>query len=618
MGKSEEKMNRCSNPIQLNIGIGLYLVLFVLTVLIDWNLLFLGMGYTSALIVSIVLIGILIVLIRKKIHIQFGKVDVWDLVIVVFFLFITFLRIAIPDTSYDTLNYHLLFQESLQNDAINYDFFPGRVINQLYFCLGDRLFYIFRLFLGYRMGAIVNTIVFIILYFQTKQLLVLYVQKHNEKWELVKKYEKLLITILAFFAIYAEQMIWLLSTYYVDLLALPFLIEILRRSILCEEQTSGDFIIVGLMAGITVAIKPYNALWLAPLAVCFLARFYKNIKLWNVISVAISGISPSIAYIYLSFQTTGNPFFPYLNGVFKSEWWFTDKSVDEYTGILEYFGPENWKEYLLWPFYMLFKRDEIAFSDINVYNGKIFFACILMIGLIILVCMRKRIALYIQICFVFVCSYLLYITAGNGHLRYALFLEYLAGLVISGVVLHLMFKMKDNRERDMIYKLLGVCGCIVMLINISVISDSYINTTREYSWRSNYLTDKKRWTENAKYIFKDYEKDKIVIENLGAFLVFDTNAGMMKQINSMVPIINISCSAVTDSAKDKLNERLEQIDGELYTVSRIGALDAVLNSMQIYGYQPVLIEQIDMPKTMGIGSEIYLIKLEVNTTINEE
>ena len=104
-----------------------------------------------------ILIGLLIILVNfvlKKYRelpsfIYFPRIDKIDWLVILFLMAITFLRLPIPDRSYDVVNYHLFLQDFKFEDNINYNFFPGN-IQTFTFPLGDRMFFVFRALLGYR------------------------------------------------------------------------------------------------------------------------------------------------------------------------------------------------------------------------------------------------------------------------------------------------------------------------------------------------------------------------------------------------------------------------------------------------------------------------------------
>ncbi len=137
----------------------LYLMFFVTANLIDWIIVLSDGAKTENYQLVLFIIFVLMTALTK-VGLKKRKIILWrmvskeDLIPLVLLMFLSLIRITIPDASYDTLNYHLFWQESLGQDIVQYHFFPTRVINSLYFCMGDRTYFIFRTLLGYRGGGV--------------------------------------------------------------------------------------------------------------------------------------------------------------------------------------------------------------------------------------------------------------------------------------------------------------------------------------------------------------------------------------------------------------------------------------------------------------------------------
>jgi hypothetical protein len=96
-------------------------------------------------------IGILIK--RKKIgiSIDFNKIDI---LFYIGLAIITVFTIIYPDSFWDTKSYHIYLQQNPFVNKINFDFFAGRNLNSFQFPIADRVYYLFRYILGYRLGTI--------------------------------------------------------------------------------------------------------------------------------------------------------------------------------------------------------------------------------------------------------------------------------------------------------------------------------------------------------------------------------------------------------------------------------------------------------------------------------
>ena len=117
-------------------------------------------------ILSLVICFGLCFFLRRKFKIVKLDFDKIDIVFLLFILSVFLVRFAIPDSSFDTLNYHLYSQERLFSNNTSYNFFPARWINTFSLPLADRMHYFFRYLFGYRLGILANLFCIIIIYYQ--------------------------------------------------------------------------------------------------------------------------------------------------------------------------------------------------------------------------------------------------------------------------------------------------------------------------------------------------------------------------------------------------------------------------------------------------------------------
>ena len=119
-------------------------------------------------VISFSLCSLLYIFLRKKINIVKPNFDRFDFFFLIIILLVFFARLPIPDSSFDTLNYHLYLQERAFSNNVSFNFFPARWINTFSLPLSDRLHYFFRYLLGYRLGIICNLFIMIVIYYQLK------------------------------------------------------------------------------------------------------------------------------------------------------------------------------------------------------------------------------------------------------------------------------------------------------------------------------------------------------------------------------------------------------------------------------------------------------------------
>src|ERR1041385_6281469 len=130
-------------------------------------------------------------------------------------IFIFILRVLVPDTSWDVLNYHLFHSErSLRGPLlIPGDFFPTPApFNPA----PDILTGLYRLVFGYRLGTIANLFAVVWVGYVLDQMLRPHVRK---SW---------FRAAAVLFILCTEQILFQINNYMVDLLALPLLLEATR------------------------------------------------------------------------------------------------------------------------------------------------------------------------------------------------------------------------------------------------------------------------------------------------------------------------------------------------------------------------------------------------------
>lgn len=587
----------------------LYLLFFVTANLLDWFTVFTNMKdpyqYHIILSVYILVIVFVKVLTKKDILKTCFITDRYDMIPFVLLSILAIIRIAIPDASYDTFNYHLFWQDSFGSNIIYEDFFPTRVINSLFFCLGDRTFYLFRKFWGYRAGVLLTLFAVLLIYQQGRRFIsALYSAITGKAIEELDQKEKIWIAAGAFLCVAAEQILIELDTYYVDLLAIPFLIEALFRLFFTDKQCDTDFLLLGVMAGVCMCIKPSNFVWIVLILFYYGYQFWRTTQWKYWIFGIIFAILVCCPYFCLSYRFTGNPVFPYFNTIFRSEWFF-EMGVDTYSGIKALFGPSTVKEYLFWPFYMTFQADKIHFSDYQRYSGRIFAALIFSVAFLICFQRNKK-HLFRKISGCFVLCYVLYLTLLNGHLRYALLLEWFAGIILITAGIYL-WRTKN--------RWIGAAMTIIILLPVAFSIKwlwHYTFDSAAYVTEQSLFENKDNWLNNAKYLFHDYGKQKIEIADAAGFIVFDTNGSMMSMLDVDVPIVNIKSGALTAAAKKRCeivrNDMQEK--GTIYSLSKPNKLKQLMKEIQSGGYYASAIKTVKLPKISNAKSVCYLVSLK--------
>jgi hypothetical protein len=255
-----------------------------------------------------------------------------------------------PDMSYDTQNYHLLSQIPGFVDNLHYHVIPGRF--QMYgFRLGDRMFYPFRTVLGLRMGTLLNAAAMLVIYHQLTVLLTWFQRKiRGGEQESVSRLRLCdWPSVLAFLIASRFELLQESGSYMVELLALPFFLEMVFLLIreAKAEYVKREAVVFCLMGGIFFCLKMTNIVYLAPMVLFYIWKIRKFITPGLFTVCLAVGILPVSIYLVYNGLTMGNPVYPYYNTVFHSPY-FADSDFKDMR-----WGPQNGMEILLWPYYMI-------------------------------------------------------------------------------------------------------------------------------------------------------------------------------------------------------------------------------------------------------------------------
>ena len=154
---------------KINIHFFVVLLLALITIVSDFAIYFCGCDYELSLLIGLAITTTIsvVLLLKKKIkpELNFDKLD---MLFLIFLGCYSIINIAIPCIESDVAMYHTYLQENPFTDKVNFDFFPGRTRNSFLFPLGDRMFYVCRFLLGYRLGTILSYYCVIVLYYQVK------------------------------------------------------------------------------------------------------------------------------------------------------------------------------------------------------------------------------------------------------------------------------------------------------------------------------------------------------------------------------------------------------------------------------------------------------------------
>ena len=330
--------------IEINRHMLLLIFIICITALNDIMVYFFSINYELSLLISIALISILYFFNKKKIQItiDFSKLD-----LIPFFLYliISFFLIIYLDDFIDTITYHIYNQRNPFIDKINFDFLPS---STTFFPLGDRMYYIFTKYLGYRVGVILSGYILIILYYQTKKALTIVLPKLSEK-------RIILWSSIVIFSLTANSLIFKYNVDSFSMVILFELIYIFIKNVNVFENKNYLYFSV-LLSGIAIGIKISNSVLVTVILFAIIInslvkikyKFCKFIKPYDFLFLLIIFVFPYIVYMINNYHQTGNPVFPFFNGIFKSIYY------KEIAGADLRLGYKNIIEFFLWPIIICF------------------------------------------------------------------------------------------------------------------------------------------------------------------------------------------------------------------------------------------------------------------------
>ena len=210
-----------------NLSMVVLTAILVHVILSDCMIYFGSMGYIAANAVAAVSeIILLVFLLKKKIIRVTNEYCRWDLLFWMILVAVCILTIGFADESYDTYNYHIYLQENPFTDKIYEDFFPGRTMNSFIYPLADRVFYLFRGALGYRLGTLPSYLILIPMFYGVKKLLRLLAPGMDQKF----------LSVFSMVPLCTFIILQRTGTYYIDNFSIVLILEFTYAAMADEKN----------------------------------------------------------------------------------------------------------------------------------------------------------------------------------------------------------------------------------------------------------------------------------------------------------------------------------------------------------------------------------------------
>ncbi|MCA1659455.1 MAG: hypothetical protein LC642_02780 [Verrucomicrobiaceae bacterium] len=401
-------------------------------------------------------------------------------ILVVLPLFFTYLlRLPFPDVSFDVLNVRLFHGARALQGFLYHpgDFFPTPAP---YNTTPDMVMGITRLLFGYRLGTIVNLFALIWAGSVLGRILHLHI---SNAW--VRSGAVLLI-----FAV--EHVFFEINTYMVDLLALPLLLEAIRLALRAvePEKRSGHMVRIAFLLGLSLACKLINVIAALPIVLLGVWILLtdpraplsgKGLLRTGFLSLAAFA-APMLPFSIYLYQEMGSPVFPFLNGIFRSPYWPASSVWDPR------WGPVGFWEKLSWPVQTLFRPERL--SELSVYSGRLSLGLIGAALALVLAWRNKELR---RLSFLALAGLFLW-SATTGYIRYALFLELLAGLILVMVVAH---AARSTWQ-------LGLAAVVLCLLGTQAAVACHYVGKMEWSRRPTIFQLPALWQRETQHLLRDY------------------------------------------------------------------------------------------------------------------
>lgn len=462
------------------------------------------------------------------------------------------LRFPFPDVSFDVLNYRLFQAARALRGFLDQpgDFFPTPMpFNPA----PDMAMGITRLLFGYRLGTIVN--LFALLW--AARILDRMLRGHvPHAWLRAG-------SVLAIFAV--EQIFFEINTYLVDLLALPLLLEATRLAMRKVEPAkwSANLARIAFLLGLSVAFKLINVTVALPIALLsawtLIAEHRRNMPWKNLRRAGFCSLAafllPVLPFTIYLYQQTGSPVFPMMNGYFQSPYWPANNNWDNRWGA---FG--LWPV-LAWPIRMLWQPERL--SELAVYSGRLPIGTV---GALLALTLAWKDEQLRRLSFLLLAGLVLW-SAASGYVRYAIFLELAAGVLLVMLAADLMRKKWQ-------------LGFALVLLSLSgpqaALACRYVAKT-EWSGRPTFFKYPAAWKRETQYLLRDRslrcfnpEADRTRFAQVQVWLESGIKtSGLEILLNDKAPIIGLRSyeSFASSESRRRFVQALERAAGKrMFTI----------------------------------------------------
>lgn len=574
-----------------------YIIFMWLVSLLNEILFFFKLSQNTLFVNSLIFLSTIYFTIHFKKYIKFSdcKVNLFLKISWLIIFMYSFFKGIIPDTSADTVNFHISMQQPQFNDKFGINIVHGDSLLVSYAFI-DTLFYIPRMILGYRMGTMLNTFFLILIHYSIFDIL-----KNilcNKELYISERKLDFICSFFSFVVMSNIEIFMQVSTYMSELLLLLIALEIIRL-LLNNHYNKFEIYYFCILNGTLFLLKITSIMYIIPFLLIYLFKIRKSLTVKLFLKCFLLFIIINVPLFIFNYLQSGNPVFPFFNSFFESPYFFVSNLKD-----LRW-GPQNLNEILLWPLYVVFLPN-YRHGEVNRFFSFITFSMVI-INILCAFNFKKINSKKKILCLLFWMSFYIW-TFLIGHNRY-----FITGFSIGTLLFVINFieyfylKKELKRIKKLILNFLILCFSIEILFSSFIILKG-----NEYSWRNNLSL----WLleENISLIFKDRNVfDYKNIDDIKSIVSFHIQGGLGTSLKNDIPVIRISSvEQYTEKAQNKVNENIEILfdRGGVYDliVPHKTNIDNYINGLNKHGFK--ISDIIPIKSIFKAIDEISLIKFD--------
>jgi hypothetical protein len=346
---------------------------------------------------------------------------------------------------------------------------------------------------------------------------------------------------------------------------------------------------IAFLLGLSVAFKLINVAPAFPIVLlCAWTFVVENRTAKGLVRAGLLSLTAFLApvlpfSIYL-YQEMGSPVFPILNGVFKSPYWPANSGWDVR------WGPVGFWETLCWPVQILLQPERL--SELSVYSGRLSLG---LIGALLALALAWRDVTLRRLSFLTLGGMFLW-SAQSGYIRYALFLELLAGALLTMLVVSAMKKKWQ----------LGLALILLCSLGAQAALACHYVAKTEWSERATIFGFPAAWKRETQYLLRDHSlrsfSSKVDRTRFGQVEIWIESsmktASLEILLNDKAPVIGLRSEESLANPEGRLrfvNALERAADKRMFTLCFAGQLNASLECIKSRGLIAGAQTPIDLP-----------------------